>query len=156
MVEPKILRELTDLLARPEIPVDVRTAIVDELGSRQYLPAKELLLQGLIDSDSNMRSACIRALGMGMEVREAAPVFVDILLHDEFEHVQIDAAYGLGALHYKPALPALKEAILDEGRDITTREAAYKAVLSILDRDSEEIAGFDAPTVIDWDFVNKL
>src|SRR5208337_186718 len=98
MVEPKVLRELQELFSRPEIPIDVRTSIADELGKRQYLPAKELLMEALTDSNSNMRSACIRALGIEMEVAEAAPILVEILLNDEFEHVRIDAAYGLGAL----------------------------------------------------------
>jgi HEAT repeat protein len=158
MVEPKILRELLDLLRRPEIPVDVRSAIADELGKRQYLPAKDFLLQGLTDPDSNMRSACIRALGIDMEIREAAPTLVEILLNDEYEHVKIDAAYGLGSLRYKPAIPALKAVILDERYDMTLREAAYKAVLSILgkEQDGDEIPVIGKPTVIDWDLVHKL
>lgn len=156
MAEPKILRELLGLLGRSEIPVEVRSVVADELGKHRYLPAKDLLMQGLTDANANMRSACIRALGIEMEVREAAPLLVEILLHDEFEHVQIDAAYGLGALRYKPALAALKEATLDESRDMTTRGAAYEAILSILDRESDEIPDFGAPTVIDWDFVRDL
>ena len=91
-----------------------------------------------------------------MEVMEAAPALLDILLHDEFEHVQIDAAYVLGALRYRPALPSLKEVILDENRDMTTREAVYEAVMSILDKERDEISSDEASTTIDWDFVNKL
>ena len=155
MVEPKILRELLSLLSRPEIPIDVRSAIADALGSSQYLPAKELLMRGLTDQDSNMRSACIRALGIDMEVREAAPMLIQILLHDEWEHVRIDAAYGLGALRYKEALPALKQVILDGTHDTTLREAAFIAVLEILGRD-ERIPSFEEPIEIDWDLVNSL
>jgi HEAT repeat protein len=121
MIEARILQELLHLLSRPEIPIDVRTTIADELGKRQYVPAKKLLLQGLTDPDSNMRSACIRGLGIEMETREAAPVLLDILLNDEFEHVRIDAAYGLGALRYKPALSALKQVILNNAYDMTLR-----------------------------------
>jgi HEAT repeat protein len=155
MVEPKILRELLNLLNRPEIPTNVRSVIADELGKSRYLPAKEALMLGLNDQDSNMRSACIRALGIEMEVREAAPMLMEILLRDEFEHVRIDAAYGLGALRYKPALPALKVVILDNTYDMTLREAAYDAVLSILGKDEGEFPT-DNPTIIDWDLVNGL
>jgi HEAT repeat protein len=156
MLEPKILRELLNLLSRTEIPINVRSVIADELGRCRYLPAKELLILGLNDADSNMRSACIRALGIEMEVREAAPTLMEILLHDEFEHVQIDAAYALGALRYKLALPALKQVTLDESRDMTVREAAYEAILSILGRDEEEIPSIGASTDIDWDLVRSL
>jgi HEAT repeats len=156
MVEPKILRELLNLLNRPEIPTNVRSVIADELGKSRYLPAKEALMLGLNDQDSNMRSACIRALGIEMEVREAAPILMEILLHDEFENVQIDAAYGLGALRYKGALTALKQVTLDESRDMTVRGAAYEAILSILGRESEEIPDIGAPAVIDWDLVRSL
>ena len=158
MVEPKVLRELQELFSRPEIPIDVRTSIADELGKRQYLPAKELLMEALTDSNSNMRSACIRALGIEMEVAEAAPILVEILLNDEFEHVRIDAAYGLGALRYRQALPALKQVILDEKYDITLRGAAYEAVLSILGKEQEEnpAESFGKPPIIDWDLVYRL
>lgn len=156
MIEPKILRELLDLLRRPEIPVDVRSAIVDVLGQRQYLPAKDLFLQGLTDPDSNMRSACIRALGIDMQIREAAPILIEILLNDEREHVKIDAAYGLGGLRYKDALPALKQVILDDQYDVTLRDAAYRAVLSILGKEKDEFPTFGVPTVIDWELVRKL
>lgn len=158
MVEPKVLRELLELLNRPEIPIDVRTVIADELGKRQYMPAKKLLLEGLTDSNSNMRSACIRALGIEMEIQEAAPTLVEILLNDEFEHVRIDAAYGLGALRYKRALPVLKQIILDEKYDVTLREAAYEAVLSILGKEPDEdpTESIGKPVNIDWDLVHKL
>ncbi len=158
MVEPKILRELLELFGRPEIPVDVRSSIADELGKRQYLPAKDLLMQGLSDLDSNMRSACIRALGIDMEIREAAPALMEILLNDEYEHVKIDAAYGLGAIRYKQALPALKQIILDDKYDMTLRGAAYEAVLSILGKESEEdpTESIGKPANIDWDLVHKL
>ena len=112
MIDPRILREMLEFFNRAEVPIRVRASIAEELGERQYLPAREALLAGLSDSDANMRSACIRAVGTDMELCEAGPLLTEILLNDEFEHVRIDAAYGLGALRYKQALPALKEIIL--------------------------------------------
>lgn len=156
MVEHRILQELLELLRRPEIPINVRTAIADELGNRQYLPAKNLLLQGLTDADSNMRSTCIRAVSFGLELREAAPTLIEILLNEEYEHVRIDAAYGLGTLRYKQALPSLKQVILDDALHMTLREAAYEAVLSILGKDTEEVPEIGKPTVIDWGLVHSL
>src|SRR5262249_47545551 len=146
---------LLTLFGRPEIPVNVRSAIADELGTSGYLPAKNLLMQGLSNKDSSMRSACIRALGIEMEVREAASLLVAILLYDEYEHVKIDAAYGLGALRYKPGLPA-QQVILEAEHDVTLRDAAYKAVLSILGKEDAEDQHVGKAIDIDWDFVHGL
>ncbi len=158
MIDPRILREMLEFFNRAEVPIRVRASIAEELGERQYLPAREALLAGLSDSDANMRSACIRAVGTDMELCEAGPLLTEILLNDEFEHVRIDAAYGLGALRYKQALPALKEIILDKKYDMTLRSAAYEAVLSILGKEQEESPSesIGKPANIDWDLVHKL
>src|SRR6266566_3185324 len=151
MIDPKILRDLLDLLGRPEIPINVRTSIATELGQHHYLPAKELLIAGLHDPDSNMRSACITALSIDMQLKEVAPHLVEILLEDEFENVRIDAAYGLGALRYKTALPSLKLVIQDESLDMSLRGSAFKAVLSILGREQDDPPElWGKPVDIDW------
>src|SRR6266576_3954419 len=60
--------KMLEFFNRAEVPIRVRASIAEELGERQYLPAREALLAGLSDSDANMRSACIRAVGTDMEL----------------------------------------------------------------------------------------
>ena len=86
------------------------------------------------------------------------PALVEILLHDDFEFVRMAAASGLGAIRYKPALPALKEVILEDKYDMTLREAAYEALLAILGKDQDEFPAesFDRKTAIDWDLVRRV
>lgn len=158
MTAPSVLRELLELFKRAEIPVQVRASIAEELGEARYLPAKEALLAGLAYPDSAMRCSCIKALANNWELEEVGPFLVDILLKDEFEFVRVNAACGLGAIRYKEALQALKQVILDDSYDMTLRETAYEAVLSILGRVDEDVleTGVDKPTPIDWDLVRNL
>jgi HEAT repeat protein len=155
MIQPAVLRELLQLFERSDIPDTVRMSIADVFGEAHYEPAKDALLVGMAHSDAAIRSSCVKALSTGWELPGIGPLLVDILLNDEFEFVRMDAAAGLGSIRYKPALPALKEVILNEKYHMTLREAAYEAVLSILGRE-DEFPVIGKPTVIDWDLVQKL
>lgn len=158
MIEPRILRELLTLFQREDIPVTVRTSIAQVLGEASYTPAKGVLIKALTYPDASMRSSCINALANDWELAEVGPALVEILLHDDFEFVRMAAASGLGAIRYKPALPALKEVILEDKYDMTLREAAYEALLAILGKDQDEFPAesFDRKTAIDWDLVRRV
>lgn len=157
-MEDAILKELLDLFRRAEIPGQVRATIAQVLGPSRYFEAKDALLAGLEDPDPVVRDACIDTLADDWQLSEVAPFLVPILEADAYEFVRMSAATGLGILRYEAALPALKNAILDESTDISFKEVAYEAILRILGR-ADELPTIEEPekeVEIDWDFVRRL
>jgi HEAT repeat protein len=157
MEEERVLEELFGLFVRDEIPAEVRAAIATEFGKRHYLLAKEAMLAGLSDKDSMVRDACIDALANEWKLQEVGPKLIDMLENDDQDFVRMEAAQGLGAIHYKESLPVLKRIILESDNE-ALQEMAYEAVLSILQKDDYNILeeGVDKPTVIDWELVRSL
>lgn len=109
----------------------VRRAIVETLGHRQRTEAAvtQALTTALYDKSKMVRQAAIQSLQM-LDVVEALPELIGVLLGDKNSQVRCDAAHTLELIGDVEAIPALGEALeADSSRQVRWAAATALGVI---------------------------
>lgn len=126
-IKKKITAEaaIEDLIAAMHEPIAplTRQILCDIVGDRRAAQALPELLDALKDPSPNVRSAAADALS-NVGDSQAGPALLERYRAEEDKDVRVMLAVALGAVHYRPAIPDLVQA-LDDPYDTLQVEAAW-------------------------------
>ena len=116
------IEELIAAMHEPITPL-TREILCDILGQRHASQALPELIEALKDASPNVRSAAADALA-SVGDPQAGPALLEQYQTEEDRDVRVMLAVALGAVHYRPAIPDLIQA-LDDPYDTLQMEAAW-------------------------------
>jgi HEAT repeat protein len=158
----KYLTEKLAALQRDELSFEETIALLVQIEDDNFGEAIPVLKRLVLEHvDPVVRASTLRTLIFRFPRPEHVPLILEILQTDNDEDVRSSASSALGYLSKKYSVVSADRVLLSIVKDSKetnmTRESAYCALLSLLDKPTPSpLRDWDAQRDIDWDFIRSL
>lgn len=162
--EQEDLRALLQQLRNETLPSDDIYHVIHELGRAKVMEAVPDIARFLTDKNPEYRYVALEVLSNHFRLQEYWTIATDALHHDPSEHVRIGAAAALVALKMSTkdvaTLRELAQVVVDEAEDELVRQAAWSAILGVINWNWEEQRrlarrSIDLRNEVDWGLVRQ-